>query len=124
MLDQKKNFIAKTFSRCVAEMCPGVVRLEYHLHDNGDEVVIIRPPGGRHWPGAPGVRGDHPGGAEPGGGLMAEIVVWQDGRPKCRYINCVPTPEEQRSLRRGGCEIRVDGKAVKTIIREESNDTT
>ena len=21
---------------------PGVVRLEYHLHDNGDEVVIIR----------------------------------------------------------------------------------
>lgn len=42
MLDQKKNFIAKTFSRCVAEMCPGVVRLEYHLHDNGDEVVIIR----------------------------------------------------------------------------------
>lgn len=42
MLDQKKNFIAKTFSRCVAEMCPEVVRLEYHLHDNGDEVVIIR----------------------------------------------------------------------------------
>lgn len=42
MLDQKKNFISKTFSRCVAEMCPGVVRLEYHLHDNGDEVVIIR----------------------------------------------------------------------------------
>lgn len=55
---------------------------------------------------------------------MAEIVVWQNGRPKCHYINCVPTPEEQRSLRRGGCEIRVDGKAVKTIIREESNDTT
>ena len=23
-------------------MCPGVVRLEYHLHDNGDEVSIIR----------------------------------------------------------------------------------
>ena len=43
---------------------------------------------------------------------MAEIVVWQDGRPKCRYIGCVPTPEEQRSLRRGGCEIRVDGKPV------------
>ena len=42
ILDQKKNFISKTFSRCVAEMCPGVVRLEYHLHDNGDEVIIIR----------------------------------------------------------------------------------
>ena len=40
--DVKKNFIARTFSRCVAEMCPGVVRLEYHLHDNGDEVVLIR----------------------------------------------------------------------------------
>ena len=23
-------------------MCPGVVRLEYHLHDNGDEVAVIR----------------------------------------------------------------------------------
>ena len=42
MLDQKKNFLSRTFSRCVAEMCPGVVRLEYHLHDTGDEVVIIR----------------------------------------------------------------------------------
>ena len=50
---------------------------------------------------------------------MAEIVVWQDGRPKCRYIGCVPTPEEQRALRRGGCEIRVDGKAVSRIIRKE-----
>ena len=40
--DVKKNFIARTFSRCVAEMCPGVVRLEYHAHDNGDEVVLIR----------------------------------------------------------------------------------
>ena len=42
MLDQKKNFISRTFSRCVAEMCPGVRCLEYYLHDNGDEVVIIR----------------------------------------------------------------------------------
>lgn len=40
--DVKKNFIARTFSRCVAEMCQGVVRLEYHAHDNGDEVVLIR----------------------------------------------------------------------------------
>ena len=41
-LEQKKAFISRTFSRCVAEMCPGIVNLEYHLHDNGDEVVIIR----------------------------------------------------------------------------------
>lgn len=40
--DIKKNFLSRTFSRCLAEMCPGVVRLEYHLHDNGDEVAIIR----------------------------------------------------------------------------------
>ena len=38
----KRNFIGKTFSHCVAEMCPGVVRLEYHDHDNGDETVIVR----------------------------------------------------------------------------------
>ena len=42
MIEQKKAFISCKFSRCVAEMCPGIVRLEYHLHDNGDEVVIIR----------------------------------------------------------------------------------
>ena len=41
-LNVKKNFLSRTFSRYVAEMCPGIVRLEYHLHDNGDEVVIIR----------------------------------------------------------------------------------
>lgn len=40
--ETKRRFVSKTLSRCVAEMCPGVVRLEYHLHDNGDEVVIIR----------------------------------------------------------------------------------
>lgn len=40
--DVKRNFLSRTFSRCLAEMCPGVVRLEYHLHDDGDEVVIIR----------------------------------------------------------------------------------
>lgn len=28
-LDVKKNFLFRTFSRCLAEMCPGVVRLEY-----------------------------------------------------------------------------------------------
>ena len=40
--DVKRNFLSRTFSRCLAEMCPGVVRLEYHAHDHGDEVVIIR----------------------------------------------------------------------------------
>ena len=40
--DVKRNFLSRTFSRCLAEMCPGVVRLKYHLHDNGDEVSIIR----------------------------------------------------------------------------------
>lgn len=38
----KKNFLSKNFSNCLAEMCPGVVRLEYQLHDDGDEDVIIR----------------------------------------------------------------------------------
>ena len=41
-LNDKKTFLAHDFSRCVAKMCPEVVRLEYHLHDDGDEVVIIR----------------------------------------------------------------------------------
>ena len=41
-LETKRNFLARTFSRCLAEMCPSVVRVEYHLHDDGDEVVIIR----------------------------------------------------------------------------------
>ena len=41
-LNDKKNFMSHYFSRCVAKICPGVVRLEYHLHDDGDEVVIIR----------------------------------------------------------------------------------
>ena len=40
--DVKRNFLSRTFSRCLAEMCPGVVRLEYHLHDNGDEVSTRR----------------------------------------------------------------------------------
>ena len=40
--DSKKDFLSKRFSRCLAEMCPGVVRLEYHLHDDGDEVAVIR----------------------------------------------------------------------------------
>lgn len=41
-LDVKKNFLSKSFSNCLAEMCPGVVRLEYQLHDDGNEDVIIR----------------------------------------------------------------------------------
>lgn len=42
VINQKKNFLSRSFSRCLAEMCPGVVRLEYHAHDNGDEAAIIR----------------------------------------------------------------------------------
>ena len=42
MFDVKKNFLSRSFSRCLAEMCPSVVRVEYHLHDDGDEVAIIR----------------------------------------------------------------------------------
>lgn len=41
-LNVKKSFLSRTFSRYVAEMCPGIVKLEYHFHDNSDEVVIIR----------------------------------------------------------------------------------
>ena len=37
----KRRFVSKTLSRCVAEMCPGVRCLEYHVHDT-DEVAIIR----------------------------------------------------------------------------------
>ena len=120
--DVKKNFLSRTFSRCLAEMCPGVVRLEYHLHDDGDEVAIIRCVNGSTRRVV--VTGmDLQGSveailAELNGASMRRVVVWQDGRPKCRYIGCAPTPEEQRSLRRGGCEIRVDGKPVSRIIRE------
>lgn len=40
-MPDKKRFISKTLSRCVAEMCPGVRCLEYHVHDT-NEVAIIR----------------------------------------------------------------------------------
>lgn len=38
----KKEFVCKTLSRCVAAMYPRVARLEYHLHDGGDEIIIVR----------------------------------------------------------------------------------
>lgn len=38
----KKTFVRQTWSRCVCEMFPGVVRVEYHLHDDGSEVAVIR----------------------------------------------------------------------------------
>ena len=40
--ETKKNFVRQTWSRCVCEMFPGVVRVEYHLHDDGSEVAVIR----------------------------------------------------------------------------------
>ena len=48
---------------------------------------------------------------------MREVVVWQDGQPKCRFINCVPTLEERQALRRGGCEIRANGKKLAKIAQ-------
>lgn len=41
MLEQKNQFVKYALSRCVAAMVPEVDRLEYHLHDQ-DEAVIIR----------------------------------------------------------------------------------
>lgn len=38
---EKQLFIKHELSRCVAAMVPEVMRLEYHVHDR-DEVVIIR----------------------------------------------------------------------------------
>lgn len=38
----KRRFVSKTLSRRVSELWPNVRCLEYHLHDNGDEVAIIR----------------------------------------------------------------------------------
>lgn len=41
MID-KKTFLTRSFSRSLSEMCPGVVRLEYYLQDDGKETAIIR----------------------------------------------------------------------------------
>lgn len=41
MFEQKTQFVKYALSRCVAAMVPEVARLEYHLHDQ-DEAVIIR----------------------------------------------------------------------------------
>lgn len=45
--EAKKNFVTRELSRCIAASHPGVVKLEYHMHDDGDgwqydEIVIIR----------------------------------------------------------------------------------
>nr|WP_325302292.1 hypothetical protein [uncultured Dysosmobacter sp.] len=47
--ETKKNFVRQTWSRCVCEMFPGVVRVEYHLHDDGSEVAVIRYDTGYLW---------------------------------------------------------------------------
>ncbi len=44
-LARKGDFVRRELSRCVAAMCPGVVRVEYHCHDEGDllnELALIR----------------------------------------------------------------------------------
>ena len=38
----KHRFVSETLSRRVSELWPNVRCLEYYLHDNGDEVAIIR----------------------------------------------------------------------------------
>lgn len=40
-LNDKKNFLTRTFSRCLEEMCPGVFQLKYDLEYDSREVAII-----------------------------------------------------------------------------------
>lgn len=44
-LARKGDFVRRELSRCAAAMCPGVVRVEYRCHDDGnncDETALIR----------------------------------------------------------------------------------
>lgn len=40
-LNDKKNVLCRTFSRCLAEMCPGVFQLKFDLEYDGREVASI-----------------------------------------------------------------------------------
>lgn len=43
--ESKKNFVTRELSRCIAASHPGVVKVEYHPHDDGrqvDEVALLR----------------------------------------------------------------------------------
>lgn len=40
--EQKKAFVTRELSRCVAASHEGVDRLEYEYHEGGEESVIIR----------------------------------------------------------------------------------
>lgn len=40
-LNDKKNFLTRTFSRCLEEMCPGVFQLKYDLEYDRSEVAVI-----------------------------------------------------------------------------------
>ena len=40
-LNDKKNFLTRTFSRRLEEMCPGVFQLKYDLEYDGREVASI-----------------------------------------------------------------------------------
>lgn len=48
--EAKRDFVTHALSRCIAASFPGVVKVEYHLHnreDGGvDEVVLVRFAGG------------------------------------------------------------------------------
>ena len=41
-LREQEEFCAADLSRCVCEMFPSVVRVEYHIHADGSEVAVIR----------------------------------------------------------------------------------
>ncbi|BAK99186.1 hypothetical protein OBV_19880 [Oscillibacter valericigenes Sjm18-20] len=40
--EQKRQFVTRELSRCIAAAYEGVSRLEYKYHDGGEESVIIR----------------------------------------------------------------------------------
>lgn len=46
--EQKKAFVTRELSRCIAASHEGVDRLEYEYHDSGDECVVIRFASGYH----------------------------------------------------------------------------
>ncbi|WP_312637162.1 hypothetical protein [Oscillibacter sp.] len=46
--EQKRQFVQRELSRCIAASHEGVERLEYEYHDSGDECVTIRFSNGYH----------------------------------------------------------------------------
>lgn len=46
--EQKKAFVTRELSRCIAAVDGNVSKLEYEYHDSGDECVVIRFASGYH----------------------------------------------------------------------------